>query len=73
MTSTYMHLYWTSYIRYKLHHLRIDDESNINGDEQASILEFELLSIRFVNLYTDFRRSSANVGIPLDINILLAQ
>ena len=58
----------------ELHHLRIGDEINIKGDKQAPIIELELLSILFENLhvYTDFRRSSANVGTLLDTNILLA-
>ena len=56
----------------ELHHFRIGDEINIKGDKQAPIIELELLSILFENLYTDFRRSSANVGILLDTNILLA-
>ena len=56
----------------ELHHFRIGHEINIKSDKQASIIELELLSILFVNLYTYFRRSSANVGIPLDTNILLA-
>ena len=56
----------------ELHHFRIGDEINIKGDKQAPILELELLSILFENLYTDFRRNSANVGILLDTNILLA-
>ena len=56
----------------ELHHFRIGDEINIKGDKQEPIIELERLSILFENLYTDFRRSSANVGIPLDANILLA-
>ena len=56
----------------ELHHFRIGDEINIKGDKQAPIIELELLSIFFENLYTDFRSSSANVGIQLDTNILLA-
>ena len=51
----------------ELHHFRIGDEINIKEDKQASIIELELLSILFENLYTDFHRSSANVGILLDI------
>ena len=55
-----------------LHDFRIGDEINIKGEKQASIVELELLSILFENLYTDFRRSSVNVGIPHDTNIFLA-
>ena len=67
-----MHLYCTSYIQYRTPPFRIGNEINIKGDKQAQITEFELLSILFGNLYTDFRRSSANVGILFDTNILLA-
>ena len=56
----------------ELHHFRIGDDINIKGDKQARIIELELLSILFENLYTEFRRGSANVGILIDTNILLA-
>ena len=58
----------------ELHYFPIGDKINIEGDKQAPIIELELLSILFMNLhvYTDFGRSSANVGIPFDTNILLA-
>ena len=45
----------------ELYYFRIGDEINIKGDKQAPIIELELLSILFENLYTDFRRSSANI------------
>ena len=63
---------YTGLISYniELHHFRIVDEINIKGDKQAPQIEFEPLSIIFVNLYTDFRRISANVEIPLDTIIL---
>ena len=35
-------------------------------------MEFELSSIRFVNLYIDLRKDSAKEGIPLETNMLLA-
>ena len=45
MTSTYD----TGLVTYniELHHFQIGDEININGDKQALIIEFELLSILF--------------------------
>ena len=71
MTSAYMHLYCTSYIQYRTPPFRIGNEINIKGDKQAPIIELELLSILLENLYTDFRRSLANVGIHFDTNIIL--
>ena len=38
----------------------------------AVMIEFELSSIWFLNLYTDLRKSSAKEGIPLETNMLLA-
>ena len=70
-TSSYTLVLVVTY-NIELHHFRIGDEINIKGDKQDPIIELELLSILFENLYTDFRRSSANVGILLDTNILLA-
>ena len=68
--------FYTGLVTYnrELHYFPVGDEINIEGDKQAPIIELELLSILFMNLhvYTDFRRSSANVRIPRDTNILLA-
>ena len=40
MTSTYMNLYWASYIQYKTPPFQIGDEINIKGDKQVPIIEF---------------------------------
>ena len=55
----------------ELHHFQIADEINIMRDKQAPIIVWELLSIFLVIPYTDFRRNSANVRIPLDTTYCL--
>ena len=55
----------------ELDNFRMGDKIIIKEDKQAPIIEFKLLSILFVNLYPKFLRSSANVGIPFDTNILI--
>ena len=54
------------------HHFRIGEEIYIKGNNVALITQFELCSTRCANLSIDVRSSSANVGIPLETNILLA-
>ena len=44
----------------------------IKGDKVALIIQFELCSIRCANIKRNVRSSSANIGIPLETNILLA-
>ena len=56
----------------QFHHFWIGEEIHIKDNNIALIIHFELCSIRCANLYIDVRSSSANVGIPLERNILLA-
>ena len=48
------------------------DKVYINGDKQAVMIEFELSSSLYVNLYIDLRKSSAKEGLSLKTNMLLA-